>query len=89
MARKKLATNKTHSLSRIQTEAEEEAAAAADPFQPAPSPASTSASSQESSTQQYPKFATETEEWEARNSARMASLYKALRTKDSLRKKHL
>ena len=86
MAHKKLATYKAHSLSRIQTEAEEEAAAAADPFQPAPSPASTSASSQESSTQQYAKFATETEEWEARNSARMASLYKALRTKERLRK---
>ena len=72
----------------MQTEAEEEAAAAADPFQPAPSPAFPSASSQESSPQQYAKFATETEEWEARNSARMASLHKALKAKDSLRKKH-
>ena len=87
MARKKLlATYKDHCLSRIQTEAEEEAAAAADPFQPAPSPASTSASSKKNSSQQYAKFATETDEWEARKSARMASLYKALETKDKLRK---
>ena len=89
MARKKLlATYKDHCLSRIQTEAEEEAAAAAaDPFQPAPSPVSTSASSKKNSTQQYAKFATETDEWEARKSARMASLYKALETKDKLRKR--
>ena len=90
MARKKLlATYKDHCLSRIQTEAEEEAAAAAaaaDPFQPAPSPVSTSASSKKNSTQQYAKFATETDEWEARKSARMASLLKALETKDKLRK---
>ena len=76
MARKKLA----------QTEAEKEAAAAADPFQPAPNPASTSASSQENLSQQYAKFATKTDAWEARNSARMASLYKALENKDKRRK---
>ena len=83
MARKKLlATYKDHCLSLIQTEAEEEAVAAADPFQPAPSPPSTSASSKKTSSQQYAKFATETDEWEARKSARMASLLKALETKD-------
>ena len=72
MARKKLA----------QTEAEKEAAAAADPFQPAPIPASTSDSNQD----QYARFATETDVWEARNSARMASLYQALENKDKRRK---
>ena len=73
MARKQLA----------QTEAEKAAAAAADPFQPAPSP---SGSGRLRSAQQYAKFATHTEEWEARNKTRRALLYEALEKKDKRRK---
>ena len=68
-----------------QTEAEKEAAAAADLFLPAPSPATTSGPGKTHSSQQYAKFATETDEWEARNKTRMASLYKALENKNKLR----
>ena len=74
MARKQLA----------QTEAEKAAAAAADPFQPAPSP---SGSGRLHSAQQYAKFATQTEEWEARNKTRRELLYEALEKKDKRRKK--
>ena len=76
MAHKKLA----------QTEAEKAAAAAADPFQPAPSPTTTSGSGKIHSSQQYAKFATETEEWEVRNKTRTDRLYEALENKDKRRK---
>ena len=77
MARKQLA----------QTEAEKAAAAAADPFQPAPSPTTASGSGRLHSAQQYAKFATQTEEWEARNKTRRELLYEALEKKDKRRKK--
>ena len=75
MARKQLA----------QTAAEQAAAAAADPFQPAPSP-STSGHSRLNTTQRYAKFATSTDEWEARNKTRMDALHEALAKKDKRRK---
>ena len=78
MARKQLA----------QTEAEKAAAAAADPFQPAPSPTTASGSGRLHSAQQYAKFATQTEEWEARNKTRRELLYEALEKKDKRRKKN-
>ena len=77
MARKQLA----------QTEAEKAAAAAADPFQPAPNPTTASGSGRLHSAQQYAKFATQTEEWEARNKTRRELLYEALEKKDKRRKK--
>ena len=76
MARKPLA----------QTAAEKAAAAAADPFQPAPSPTTATGTGRLSSTHQYAKFATRTEEWEARNKTRMDLLHEALANKDKLRK---
>ena len=76
MARKQLA----------QTAAEKAAAAAADPFQPAPSPTTASGSGRLSTTQKYAKFATHTEEWETRNKTRMALLYEALDEKDKRRR---
>ena len=75
MARKQLA----------QTAAEKAAAAAADPFQPAPRP-STSGHSRLNTTQRYAKFATRTDEWEARNKTRMDALHQALAEKDKRRK---
>ena len=57
------------------------AAAAADPFQPAPS-----GSGRLHSAQQYAKFATQTEEWEARNKTRKELLYEALERHDKRRK---
>ena len=75
MARKQLA----------QAEAEKTAAAAAaaaDPFQPAPS-----GSGRLQSAQQYAKFATQTEEWEARNKTHKDLLYEALEKHDKRRKK--
>ena len=76
MARKQLA----------QTAAEKAAAAAADPFQPAPSPTTASGSGRLSTTQKYAKFATHTEEWETRNKTRMALLHQALAENDKRRK---
>ena len=76
MARKQIA----------QAEAEKTAAAAAaaaDPFQPAPS-----GSGRLHSTQKYAKFATHTEEWEARNKTRKELLYEALERHDKRRKKN-
>ena len=81
MARKQLA----------KTEAEKTAAAAAaaaDPFQPAPSPTTASGSGRLHSAQQYAKFATQTEEWEARNKTRRGFLYEALKKHDKRRKKN-
>ena len=75
MARKQLA----------QTAAEQAAAAAADPFQPAPNP-STSGHSRLNTTQRYTRFATSTDEWEARNKTRMEALHEALAKKDKRRK---
>ena len=78
MARKQLA----------QTEAEKAAAAAADPFQPAPSPTTASGSGRLHSAQQYAKFTTQTAEWEARNKTRRELLYEALEKHDKRRKKN-
>ena len=75
MARKQLA----------QTAAEKAAAAAADPFQPAPNPTTTGYGRLDT-TQRYAKFATRTEEWEARNKTRMDALHEALAAKDKRRK---
>ena len=72
MARKQLA----------QTAAEQLAAAAADPFQPAPLPSS----SRLDATQRYARFATSTAEWEARNLTRLQALHQALNEKDQKRK---
>ena len=75
MARKQLAQT-----------AAEKAAAAADPFQPAPSPTTTTGYGRLNTTQKYAKFATRTEEWEARNKTRMDALHEALAEKDKRRK---
>ena len=72
MARKQLA----------QTAAEQAAATAADPFQPAPLPSS----SRLDTTQRYARFATSTAEWEARNLTRLEALKYALAEKDKKRK---
>ena len=77
MARKQLA----------QTAAEQAAAAAADPFQPAPLP-STSRQAGLDTTQSYARFATSTAEWEARNKTRLEALKQALAEKDQKRKGH-
>ena len=77
MARKRLA----------QTAAEQAAAAAADPFQPAPLP-STSRQAGLDTTQSYARFATSTAEWEARNMTRLKALKHALAEKDKKRKGH-
>ena len=75
MARKQLA----------QTAAEQAAAAAADPFQPAPIP-STSGHGRLQATQKYTRFATSTAEWEARNKTRLEALHEALAEKDKRRR---
>ena len=75
MARKQLA----------QTAAEQAAAAAADPFQPAPIP-SGSGHSGLTTTQKYTRFATSTDEWEARNKTRLDALKEALAKKDKKRR---
>ena len=77
MARKRLA----------QTAAEQAAAAAADPFQPAPLP-STSRQAGLDTTQSYARFATSTAEWEARNMTRLEALKHALAEKDKKRRGH-
>ena len=75
MARKQMA----------QAEAEKTSAAAvaaADPFQPAPG-----GSGRQHSAQKYAKFATHTQEWEARHKTRKELLYEALERHDKCRKK--
>ena len=66
MARKQLAQT-----------AAEQAAAAADPFQPAPIP-SGAGNSRLNTTQQFSRFATSTAEWEVRNMTRLEALKLAL-----------
>ena len=75
MARKQLA----------QTAAEQAAAAAADPLQPAPIP-SGSGHGGLNTTQRYTRFATSTDEWEARNKTRLEALKEAVAKKDKKRK---
>ena len=76
MARKQLA----------QTAAEKAAAAAADPFQPAPIPSGSSHSGL-NTTQRYTRFATSTDEWEARNKTRLDALKEALAKKDKKKRR--
>ena len=77
MARKQLA----------QTAAEQAAAAAADPFQPAPIPSGSRQAGLDT-TQRYTRFATSTAEWEARNMTRLEALKHALAEKDKKRRGH-
>ena len=77
MARKQLA----------QTAAEQAAAAAADPFQPAPVPSSSRQAGLDT-TQRYTRFATSTAEWEVRNMTRLEALKQALAEKDKKRRGH-
>ena len=76
MARKQLAQAEAEKTSAA-------AAAAADPFQPAPG-----GSGRLNTTQKYAKFATHTQEWEARHKTRKELLYEALQEKDKRRNRN-
>ena len=76
MARKQIAQSEAEKTSAA-------AAAAADPFQPAPG-----GSGRLNSTQKYAKFATHTQEWEARHKTRTELLYEALQREDKRRNKN-
>ena len=60
-----------------------DAAAAADPYQPAPGK-----SGRLNTTQKYTEFASQTQEWEARHKTRREKLFEALHDKDKRRNKN-
>ena len=60
-----------------------DAAAAADPYQPAPGKPG-----RLNTTQRYTEFASQTQEWEARHKTRREKLYEALHDKDKRRNRN-